>query len=40
MERGSFTVASEHPNIEQFVRDEIATFLSQSGPWKIRKQAL
>ena len=29
LEVGSYTVASEHPDIEQFVRQEIANFLSK-----------
>jgi hypothetical protein len=29
LEVGSYTVVSEHPDIEQFVRQEIANFLSK-----------
>jgi hypothetical protein len=34
MELGIFTEASEHPNPEQFVREEVGKFLAASGPWR------
>jgi hypothetical protein len=37
-ELGNYTSVSDHPNLEQFVRDEIANFLSSSGPWKVRNK--
>jgi hypothetical protein len=39
MEVGAFTEAAEHPNVEQFVRDQVAKFLATSGPWRIKNDA-
>jgi hypothetical protein len=39
MDLGAFTGASEHQNLEQFVREQIATFLEKSGPWSKRSSA-
>jgi hypothetical protein len=39
MDLGAFTEASEHPDPEQFVRDQIAAFLEKSGPWARRSSA-
>ena len=39
MDVGAFTGASEHQNLEQFVRDQIASFLEKSGPWPTRRSA-
>jgi hypothetical protein len=35
---GTFTSA-DHPNIEQFVREQVESFVQQSGPWKQRSES-
>lgn len=36
MDVGAFT-SGDNPNPEQFVREQVTSFLEKSGPWKARK---
>jgi hypothetical protein len=36
MDVGTFTGA-DHPDLEQFVREQVASFVQKSGPWKQRQ---
>jgi hypothetical protein len=38
MDIGTFTSA-DNPDLEQFVRDQVTSFLEKSGPWKRREEA-